>query len=434
MDGKGPYQITQILKKDKVQIPAYHQQQLGIGLYQSRELKNPYRWSSSTITHILCKKEYLGHTVNFKTRKHYKDKKSHYVDEKHWMIFENTHEPIIDQVTFDNVQRIRNNVKRYPNGWGEVNPLTGLLYCSDCGGKLYGHRNCNNVPTTHYVCGNYGKVPVGTRCKSGHRIREDNILEMIKTTLQGLKKTIENDKSAFMRTVQETMSQKQIKDVKAQQKRLLICKKRVEELKILLSKIYEDNAFGKLPDKRYEILNIQYESEQFSLEEEIEQLSKVVTAFEDGKGGAKQFIDLISKYENFEPLSIAMLNEFIEKIVVYERERKGSVDTTQRVDIFFNFIGQFEIVPEPIDTLLQREIDEERRKKEETKERLHRNYLRRKESGHQAQWEQQYKERRFKLKIEKQAQLPQSGIHILKYQETIKDLELESRYDYVKSK
>ena len=126
MDGKGPYAIARILEADKIDIPAYHQQKLGYGLHQSKVFEYPYRWCSSTIASILKKQEYLGHTVNFKTRKHFKDKKSKYVSKDNWLIFENTHEPIIDQETFDNVQRIRGNVKRYPDGWGDYPPLQGL--------------------------------------------------------------------------------------------------------------------------------------------------------------------------------------------------------------------------------------------------------------------------------------------------------------------
>lgn len=97
---------------------------------KNKTFKDVYGWGSSTICNILEKREYLGHTINFKTRKHFKDKKSHYVPEDEWTIFENTHEAIIDQQTFDLVQKIRGNVRRYPDGWGEAAPLTGLLYCA----------------------------------------------------------------------------------------------------------------------------------------------------------------------------------------------------------------------------------------------------------------------------------------------------------------
>ena len=136
MEGYGPYQISKLLSEAKVEIPAVHLARFQEGVNRTKPVKDPYGWGSSTIVNILKKREYLGHTINFKTRKHFKDKKSHYGDESEWTIFENTHEAIIDQETFDNVQRIRANVRRYPDGWGEAHPLTGLMYCADCGGTM----------------------------------------------------------------------------------------------------------------------------------------------------------------------------------------------------------------------------------------------------------------------------------------------------------
>ncbi|WP_330592258.1 recombinase family protein, partial [Fusicatenibacter saccharivorans] len=143
IEGYGPYQIASKLKEEKVLIPSAYLAQHGEGVNKNKTFKDVYGWGSSTICNILEKREYLGHTINFKTRKHFKDKKSHYVPEDEWTIFENTHEPIIDQQTFDLVQKIRVNVRRYPDGWGEAAPLTGLLYCADCGGKMYVHRTNN---------------------------------------------------------------------------------------------------------------------------------------------------------------------------------------------------------------------------------------------------------------------------------------------------
>ena len=151
MEGFGPYQISQLLKQQKVEIPSVHLARYGEGVNKNKTVKDIYGWGSSTIVNILKKREYLGHTINFKTRKHFKDKKSHYVDESEWTIFENTHEAIIDQETFDNVQRIRGNVKRYPDGWGEAAPLTGLLYCADCGAKMYVHRMNNGKRISQYL-------------------------------------------------------------------------------------------------------------------------------------------------------------------------------------------------------------------------------------------------------------------------------------------
>ena len=140
LEGYGPYQIACKLSIDRIEIPVVYLARFNEGVNRSKPVKGPYGWGSSTIVNILKKREYLGHTINFKTRKHFKDKKSHYVSEDEWTIFENTHEAIIDQQTFDLAQKIRSNVWRYPNGWGEAAPLTGLLYCADCGGKMYVHR------------------------------------------------------------------------------------------------------------------------------------------------------------------------------------------------------------------------------------------------------------------------------------------------------
>ena len=160
MEGYGPYQISKLLSEAKVEIPAVHLARFDEGVNRTKPVKDPYGWGSSTIVNILKKREYLGHTINFKTRKHFKDKKSHYVDESEWTIFENTHEAIIDQETFDNVQRIRANVRRYPDGWGEAHPLTGLMYCADCGGKMYVHRVNNGKRDPQFTCSQYSKYPM----------------------------------------------------------------------------------------------------------------------------------------------------------------------------------------------------------------------------------------------------------------------------------
>ena len=305
MEGYGPYQIATKLSEEKIEMPAVHLARYGEGVNKNKAFADIYRWSASTVVEILKKQEYLGHTVNFKTRKHFKDKKSHYVDESEWTIFENTHEAIIDQETFDNVQRIRGNARRYPDGFGEAHPLTGLMYCADCGGKMYVHRTYNGKRVPQYTCGQYGK----------------------------------------------------------------------------------------LPDARYKALDTQYAKEQDALEIEIAELEKAVTGYEQSQKSAEKFIALIDKYENFDTLTNTMLNEFVEKILVHERARKGSQDTTQEVEIYFNFVGRY-IPPALQPVPLTPEEQEELRKKEERKDRLHQNYLRRKANGKQKEWEERYTAKR----------------------------------------
>ena len=390
IEGYGPYQIATRLSQEKIEIPSVHLARYGEGVNKNKAVKDPCGWGASAVVQILKKREYLGHTVNFKTQKHFKDKKSHYVDESEWTIFENTHEPIIDQETFDNVQRIRANVKRYPDGWGEAAPLTGLLRCADCGGKMYVQRVNNGKRVPYYTCAQYGKVPVGTFCSSAHRIRESVVLDLVSDILRAIADYAKENRSEFVRTVQEAQVQQQDSDVKKKKRRLTAAQKRAGELERLMCKIYEDNALGRLPDARYAALDAQYAKEQDALVAEIAELEKTVGTFEQGRKSAEKFIALIDKYQDFDTITNTMLNEFVEKILVHERDRKGSIDTTQEVEIHFNFVGRY-IPPHYGKVELTPEEQEELRKKEERKDRLHQNYLRRKASGAQKRYEDKIK-------------------------------------------
>ena len=387
MEGFGPYQISQLLKEQKVEIPSVHLARYGEGVNKNKTFKDIYGWGSSTIVNILKKREYLGHTINFKTRKHFKDKKSHYVDESEWTIFENTHEAIIDQETFDNVQRIRGNVKRYPDGWGEAALLTGLLYCADCGAKMYVHRMNNGKRISQYTCANYSKTPVGVLCPTQHRINESAVLNLVSDMLRAIADYSKNNRTEF---VQETQAAQQASDISKKKKRLAIAQKRAGELEKMMCRIYEDNVLGKLPDARYAALDAQYAKEQGELSSEIAELEKAIRDYEQTRKSAEKFIALIDKYENFDNLTTTMLNEFVEKILVHERDRKGSIETTQEIEIYFNFVGKYvpphfgevDLTPEELEAL---------RKKEERKDRLHQNYMKRKASGAQKRYEDKIK-------------------------------------------
>ena len=397
LEGYGPYQIACKLSADRIEIPVVHLARFNEGVNRSKPVKDPYGWGSSTIVNILKKREYLGHTINFKTRKHFKDKKSHYVSEDEWTIFENTHEAIIDQQTFDLAQKIRSNVRRYPNGWGEAAPLTGLLYCADCGGKMYVHRTNNGRRISQYTCSNYTKVPCGTLCPTQHRINESAVLTLVSDTLRAIAEYSRNDRTEFIHTVQETQVAQQSADISKKRRRLAAAQKRAGELEKLICKIYEDNALGKLPDARYRALDAQYAKEQDALEIEIVELERAVTGYEQSQKSAEKFIALIDKYENFDTLTNTMLNEFVEKILVHERARKGSQDTTQEIEIYFNFLGRY-IPPSLQPVPLTPEEQEELQKKEERKDRLHQNYLKRKASGAQKRYED-------KIKAKKKAEM-----------------------------
>lgn len=398
VEGKGPYQISKILEEEKVEIPAVHMARFGQGLNKNKTFKNPYRWGSSTIVHILSKREYLGHTVNFKTAKHFKDKKSHYVSEDNWLLFENTHGRIIDDETFNLIQKIRKNVRRYPDGWGEVHPLTGRMYCADCGAKMYVHRTSNGKRIPQYTCSAYTKVPCGTLCPTQHRVKEENVLILIKEMLKAIADYVKLDKKAFIRIVEETQKSQSSVDISKAKAKLKANGKRLDELEKLICRIYEDNILGRIPDDRFHTMSLGYEKEKAELEKENDDLEAEIAEASIDMDGANKFIALIEKYENFDELTNPMLLELVDKVLVHERDKKYSQECMQEIEIYFNFVGKF--IPPDFEKKLTAEEIAEQRKIAEFKERQHQAYLRRKESGWQAAYEEKQKVKR-KEKISK---------------------------------
>ena len=408
IEGHGPYQISRILEEAQIEIPSVHMARYNQGVNRNKPVKNPYCWSSSTIVQILQKREYLGHTVNFKTAKHFKDKKSHYVSEDNWLVFENTQEPIIDQDTFDTVQKVRGTVRRYPDGWGELHPLTGLMYCADCGAKMYVHRTYNGTRKAQYTCSAYGKVPVGTLCPSQHRVSEESVMQLLRELLREIAAQANLDREAFAQAIREAQEQQEASDISRQRGKLEADRRRDQELETLLCRIYEDNVLGKLPESRYQILSAQYEKEKHALGREIADLEQAIARYNENAKSTDRFIKLIEKYENFDELTIPMLNELVEKVLVHERTRKGSSQSAQEIEIYFNFVGRY-LPPSLIAEPTKEEL-EEIRKQEAIKDKRHRAYLRRKESGWQAKYEAKKKEKRNQQMDKKKEMIRQEDV------------------------
>ena len=401
IEGYGPYQIANILKSEKIEMPAVHMARFGQGLNKNRTFPDPYNWCSSTVVQILRKAEYLGHTVNFKTEKHFKDKKSHYVSQDNWVIFENTQEPIIDQETYDLAQKIRSNVRRYPDGWGEIHPLTGLMYCADCGAKMYVHRTSNGKRIAQYTCSAYTKAPCGTLCPTQHRVNEDNVLELIKELLKSIAEYSKLDRDAFIRIVTETQDSQSASEITRMKQTIEADNRRLAELEKLICRIYEDNILGKLPDDRYNNLTSSYENEREKLTEEVSTLEQSIKKHKEDSKYPERFIKLIDKYENFNELTNTMLMELVDKVLVHERDVKGSQNSTQQIDIYFNFLGQF--IPPMDDTPLSPEEIEKLERQKKLREKNRAAYLRRKESGWQKRYEAKVKaQKREKIEAMKE--------------------------------
>jgi len=357
VSGMGPFQIARTLTQEKIETPGYYQQKIGIGTGKTKTYKRPCRWAGTTISNILEKPEYMGHTVNFRSVKEsYKNKKQTKNPKEDWVIVENTHEAIIDPGTWETAQRCR-TVKRRTDTTGEANPLTGLLYCSDCGSRLFNHRRgpsqkiskatgniINESPRSDYYCPTYSstKSRGGEAECSIHFIGSTTANELI---LEAIKRTsgfAKNNEADFMKMLREESAIKQAEAAKSHRRQIAKNEKRIAELDSLFRKTYEDFAAGRLTEKRFEQLSGGYESEQAELEKLTAELRIELEAFDTDSVRGDKFMELVKRYTDFSELTPAMLHEFIEKVIVHEADKSSGV-REQRVDIYLNYIGQFDV-------------------------------------------------------------------------------------------
>ena len=319
----------------------------GRGTSQNKPLneENRYNWNKATLTRILTRQEYCGDIVNFKTAKHYRDKRNHYVDKSQWHITENVHEPIISREDFENVQRILADAPvRRPNGDGYVHPLSGLMYCKDCGSKMH-IRTIRGSGGNRYVtyCSEYAKGKAKhPKCHSPHRIDVDMVMENIAEVLRRIARFALSKRAEFEAMVQSSLAKEQTDEVKKLQKRLPQITHRLEQVEQVLNKLYEDNALGAIEPDRYEQLSRKYSEEYYTLKTEQEEIAVRLSEQESQTQRAKKFIRLVESYCNFEEVTPTAINEFISKIVVHERDVKRAKYAVQRIEVYFNYIGKFE--------------------------------------------------------------------------------------------
>lgn len=241
-------------------------------------------------------------------------------------------------------------------------------------------NNGKRIP--QFTCSAYSKTPVGTLCSTQHRVVADVVMTLIKESLKAIIQFSQEDEAEFEKVFKDVITSQQTNDEQAQRARWAVCRRRVDELETLLCKIYEDNALGKLPDKRYQLLINQYETETSALEAEISTLEDILRGYAKNERSAGKFMELVRKYKDFEELTTPMLIEFIDKILIHERDIKGAIDSPQTIEIYFNFIGKFEVPKEKVEQTPE-EIELAARK-ERTRQKRHDAYVRRKETGWQS--------------------------------------------------
>lgn len=342
------------------------------------DMSKPYEWAGVSVVRMLEKPEYLGDTVNFRTKKlSYKDKVAVKNDSDEIVVFTDTHEAIIDRKTWYMVQELR-KTKRRINTEGESNPFVGKIFCADCGGKMH-YRNegkragrkwrglpDGSVRTTPacYNCGNYNNShdQSGKVCCS-HNIQAKVIDQFVLETIQYACKSVRMDERAFVesiRSASEIREQSEAKKLKAALKHQ---EKRYAELDILLKKVYEDNALGRLPDKRYEMLSAGYEKEQAELEQSIKACREQLTQYDEDTDRTEEFLALVHKYTDITELTPVIINEFVDKILVHKAEKIDG-ERVMEIEIYLNFIGKVELPAQELTEEELAEIKEKQRLRE----------------------------------------------------------------------
>ena len=360
IDGKGLHDICKALRAERIPIPSEHWKRIGV---PSRHLEyaDPYAWSVTTAGGILKRPEYMGRKVLGKTVcENYKTKTHRKTAPEEQYVFDGAIPAIVDEETWQNAQRLRRTVRRPPKRQGAPHRLTGLLFCSDCGAKLTHRVSLVQQKYTDdaYICSNYRQL---TRDCRMHYIGTAKIEAAILTAIQRVSWYVQHNEKEFIQRVREASTVQQEEAVKENKRLLSQSKKRFAELDGLVKKLYEANATGKLNDRHFDRLMAEYDEEQAALEIAISELQGQIGTWSADNLKTDSFIELAKRYTDFTELTTPMLNEFVEKVIVYEGEGRGNA-RRQRVDIHMNFIGAFK-VPDEIITPIK--LEEQRRQTEE---------------------------------------------------------------------
>ena len=338
IQGYGTMQIANELTRRKIPTPgtlAFRRTGSKRNYYPDKECV----WADSSIDNILSYKEYLGHTVNFKTySKSYKLKKRYETPEDQQMVFENTHEAIINQEDWDTVQRIRAH-RRHPVKQGEPALFSGMLFCADCGSLLRVHRGKTIAKQQEcYCCGRYRER---TNDCSMHYIREVVLADLVKENLKQVVRLASEDEQEFVRRLTNRNAQERAAQERTLKNELATKEQRIKELDGIIKRLYEDNITGKLSDERFKIFSTDYEDEQRSLRDEVVSLKQQLEDMESTSVNISGFLKAAQRYTDFDELTPSMLHDLIAKIIVHEGD-KSSGHREQRIEIYYTFIGAAE--------------------------------------------------------------------------------------------
>ena len=345
MEGKGTRKIAKILSEDHILNPTAYAISKGIPIVTNTKVGGDYYWHESTVSLILGRKEYVGCTVNFKTsQKSYKQKKRFKTDSENWVVFEGKHEPIIDNALFETVQKLRADNHRVSTPMDEPSILSGLIYCPDCGKRMYLHRNRKLSPEYYsFNCSSFSKYGKA-KCLT-HHIRMNILEQLVLSDIKRVASFIKGYEEEFIQIVSKAVLTESDRSLASDTKELEAAQARITKLDLIIQKLYEDNLEGKISDDRFIKLTTAYENEQRSLESRVSELDERIKSSEERTTNTDQFISLIHKYEDPECLSERIVHDLISRIYVY-RPEKVNGEKRQQIRIEYNFVGNV-VLPSP---------------------------------------------------------------------------------------
>ena len=365
IDGMGSQAIANQLTADNVLIPSAYLEQSEHGESRNHSYHDPCRWNCTAVAYILDKQEYMGHTVlgkticeNFKTKKRRKARPDELI------IFENTHEPIIDAETWHLVQKLRRRTRRKLANGSYSHRLSGLVYCADCGKRL----SYSSPQSQHRPDGKTYDADSSFRCPTYksmygectmHYIKSSTLDKLVDEAVRKIARYVLRNEQAFLEQVRVLTSADQKHTQSEDKKELVNIKKRIAELDNYIKRLYEGNASGKIPDRQFEKLMVQYDSEQQELEERVKEIEVSIHEIQQESENGQQFVHLVQKYRDLTEIDQTALNEFIDKVVVHEATGGRTADRSQQIEIYFNFIGQF-MVEDTEEELLMQEQEAQR--------------------------------------------------------------------------
>lgn len=343
IEGKGNETIARILQERQVLVPMAYWQSKGLDRGGKKTQENPYKWCKTTIAKILAQQEYCGDVINFKTySRSFKNKARICNPEENWAIFKDRHEPIIDRETFEQVQKLTGKTKRRaPKNSNKKSMFCDLVYCADCGSKLWFHTNTKNNSIQYFSCSNYKTDTRGT-CETRHYVREDAISQVVMMELQYMATLLDEHEDEFAKALEQKANADSIREKKLIEAELQKAIVRNERVAGLYEKLYEDNAVGKVTDEWFMQLSHKYEVERMELKAKIAEYKERLRRLAENNRNKENFISAVRKFMEMKELTPALLHELIERIEVYETEGTGK-NRTQRIMIYYRFVGYIEI-------------------------------------------------------------------------------------------